>query len=171
MNKCKFCSKETNNPKYCSRSCAAKQSNKEFPRRKIITKCKKCDNLIRTWRDKYCELHFEEMLHEKQLRCKEIKLIDYWNKKSINGKHQSWKNSHIREFNRRWNKDLKKKPCENCGYTKHVELAHIKSINQFDENATLGEINHPNNVIQLCPNCHWELDNGLIKISDILMKK
>ena len=47
---------------------------------------------------------------------------------------------------------------------KHVELCHIKPIHSFSETSTLGEINSENNVVQLCPNCHWEFDNGFLDI-------
>jgi predicted nucleic-acid-binding Zn-ribbon protein len=83
------------------------------------------------------------------------------NKESVKGKHPSWINSHIRQFNRSWNRLKTKLPCNNCGYTKHVELAHIKAVSSFDKTTTLGEINSPDNVIQLCPNCHWEFDNSI----------
>ena len=27
----------------------------------------------------------------------------------------------------------------------------------------LSKINDPKNLLPLCPNCHWEYDNGIIK--------
>lgn len=78
--------------------------------------------------------------------------------------HPSWLYSQVRSFNRAWNKDLLSLPCQNCGYSKHVELCHIKAITSFDLSTTLGEINHTNNVVQLCRNCHWEFDNNLLKL-------
>lgn len=59
------------------------------------------------------------------------------------------------------------KSCVNCGYDKHVEVCHIKAIKDFDLCATVGEVNDPSNLILLCPNCHWEFDNGLLKLEDI----
>ena len=50
-------------------------------------------------------------------------------------------------------------PCAKCGYDKHVELAHIKPISKFGDESKLSDVNSENNVIQLCPNCHWEFDN------------
>ncbi|MFN4973832.1 MAG: HNH endonuclease [Bacteroidota bacterium] len=49
--------------------------------------------------------------------------------------------------------------CIRCGYNKHVEIAHIKAISEFDETALLSEINSKENLMPLCPNCHWENDN------------
>ena len=54
--------------------------------------------------------------------------------------------------------------CAICGYDKHVEVAHIKAVAEFDDDATIGEINAITNLIGLCPNHHWEYDNGLLKI-------
>lgn len=48
--------------------------------------------------------------------------------------------------------------CVECGYTKHVELCHKKPIHAFPLTATLSEINAIDNLVFLCPNHHWELD-------------
>jgi hypothetical protein len=91
-------------------------------------------------------------------------LADYHKKLSVSGKHPSWKNSHIRNFNRSWNKHLLDKPCSNCGYSKHVELCHIRPVSDFPESAKLSEVNAELNNIVLCRNCHWEFDHGLLKM-------
>ena len=59
------------------------------------------------------------------------------------------------------NKELK---CYICGYDKHVEIAHIKPVSEFDDNTTIAEINDIDNLIALCPNHHWEYDNKLLNI-------
>lgn len=59
------------------------------------------------------------------------------------------------------NKELE---CLICGYDKHVEIAHIKPVSEFDDNSIISEINDINNLIALCPNHHWEYDNGFLKI-------
>lgn len=56
------------------------------------------------------------------------------------------------------------KKCAVCGYGKHVEIAHIRPISDFPDSATIKEINDLNNVVGLCPNHHWEFDNGLLKL-------
>jgi len=55
--------------------------------------------------------------------------------------------------------------CAVCGYNKHIEIAHIKAVADFDDNATIAEINDIDNLIGLCPNHHWEFDNGLLDIT------
>lgn len=52
--------------------------------------------------------------------------------------------------------------CSICGYSNHVEAAHIKSVSSFPATATLGEINDPKNLLALCPNHHWEHDHGVL---------
>jgi hypothetical protein len=46
--KCNHCDKETINPKFCSRSCAAKANNKLYPKRKPENTCINCGGLIST---------------------------------------------------------------------------------------------------------------------------
>lgn len=46
--KCLNCNNETNNPKFCCRSCAAKFNNKLHPKRKPEGSCKICKKLIST---------------------------------------------------------------------------------------------------------------------------
>lgn len=59
------------------------------------------------------------------------------------------------------NKPLK---CAICGYDKHVEIAHIKAVSDFEDSAIIAEINSIDNLIALCPNHHWEYDNGIINL-------
>ena len=54
--------------------------------------------------------------------------------------------------------------CAICGYNKHIEIAHIKSVSSFNDEATIGEINSIDNLIALCPTHHWEYDNGLFNL-------
>lgn len=57
-----------------------------------------------------------------------------------------------------------KTPCANCNYKNHVELCHIKSVSSFSDEALITEINAPENLIYLCPNCHWEFDNNILNL-------
>lgn len=63
--------------------------------------------------------------------------------------------------------DLKISSCQNCGYNKHVEVCHIKPIASYSEDTKLDEINCIDNLVVLCPNCHWELDNGVLELSEV----
>lgn len=57
--------------------------------------------------------------------------------------------------------------CANCGYKRHYEVCHVKGISTFSDENKISEINDINNLIALCRNCHWELDNGLLSLDDI----
>ena len=161
QNKCKHCGTETTNPKFCSRSCTAKENNK-IPKRKLSKKCSRCDSIVRNYRSTLCETHYQIHLSKQKEALLNSTVLDYTSRDCLKNLHPSSKFAHIRGLNRSWNKDKTKLPCHVCGYSKHVELAHIKPISSFPANATLREVNSPDNVIQLCPNCHWELDNGLL---------
>mgnify|MGYP001176587120 CR=1 FL=1 len=136
---------------FCSSSCAASINNLGKQRNK--PKLKKARKIPTT---------------------QEIKLMtisDYQSRLSVVGKHPSWVNSHIRAFNRSWNSQLRKLPCQVCGYHQHVELAHIKAIASFSASATLGDVNHPSNVLVFCPNHHWEFDSGILSLENIQERK
>lgn len=154
---CVKCLKDTTNPKFCSRKCAATYNNTHQPKRKKEGSCKDCATPIRK-SNMFCVL-----CRKANANC--LKTVgEYRNKMALKGRHRSWIHAYIRGMNRTWNKELTTKPCYVCGYTKHVELAHIKPIHAFSDETLLEVVNHPTNVVQLCPNCHWEFDNGLTQL-------
>lgn len=76
----------------------------------------------------------------------------------LSNKSLRW-TDHVRYFARKMhNFDA----CEVCGYDKHVEVAHIVDIASYSDDVTIREINNKQNVRGLCPNHHWEFDNGLL---------
>lgn len=77
--------------------------------------------------------------------------------------------------NRQFPKREKKKffcetQCVNCDYFKHAEVCHIKSIQDFVKDTPISVINSLENLVALCPNCHWEFDHGLLS-PEVLRKK
>ena len=156
MTTCLNCSQHTENPKFCSRSCSTSYSNRMSPKRTLTRKCRLCEAVVRNYRSALCETHYVEAKETKYLTTT---VGEYRDRLSVKGKHKSWANSHIRNFARSWNKSLRKQPCRKCGYTLHVELAHIRPVSDFPDEALLTEINAESNMIPLCPNCHWEFDN------------
>ena len=54
--------------------------------------------------------------------------------------------------------------CEKCGYDKHFEICHKKAISSFPDDALISVVNDLNNLVSLCPNCHWELDNAPVSV-------
>lgn len=162
---CFYCKTKTSNPKFCSRSCAQSYNNKIKPKRLPIERTCSCGNKfipkLKSSR-RLCKSCQEERRNSTRIRFRTLQ--SYHNRMSVKGKPPSWKNSHIRVLNRSWNRDMLKQPCSNCGYNKHVELAHIRAVTDFPETATLGEVNSPQNNKVLCRNCHWEFDHGLLKL-------
>lgn len=150
IKKCICCSNPTKNQKYCSRSCAAKINNK-IPKRKR-TKVSYCENCNKecTYRRKYCELCY------KDCTAPDISLQEAIYEKH----HKSSAYALVRSRARSSNKAKRITACEKCGYDKHVEVCHIKSISDFSLSTKLSEINSETNLIILCPNCHWEFDHN-----------
>lgn len=158
-NQCKNCGTETGNPKFCSSSCAAKYNNR-IPKRKLKQlSCKHCGADIKreSWKDRrrtVCD------------SCNPAK-ID-WSSVSycdLIGKRSYQKNSRIRDLARKSYFQRNPTPvCFNCGYSTHVEVCHIKPISSFTPDTKITDINSIHNLVGLCPNCHWEFDNGILHL-------
>lgn len=97
-----------------------------------------------------------------------------WNKitkKELFSYYKNWQTARtqIRKLAQKiFEESEKEYKCPICGYNKHIEIAHIKAVADFDDNSTIAEINNPNNLIGLCPNHHWEYDNGILDITPYL---
>lgn len=149
MKTCVKCGKQTTNPKFCSRSCSASYNNSVSPKRKAKQHgCKACGKIIPGNR-LYC------LDHSPNNR-------DY-TKEEMRTRQKYQLNSGIRIRARSVTKRYKQ-VCYICGYDKHVEVCHISPISSFPDSTLLSEINSPSNLVLLCPNCHWELDNNLLRI-------
>ncbi len=149
---------------FCSRKCSNIYHRKHrHPNPPKIHTCKMCKgeytNTSGHRSEAYCQA-CRASVPKEFLRSATLEYIH--SALCLKGRHPSWANAQVRELNRRWNKELMDLSCANCGYSKHVELCHKKAITDFPESATLEEVNHQSNVVQLCRNCHWELDHGLL---------
>lgn len=88
-------------------------------------------------------------------------------KEYYKNKYKDWWSARVpiaktaRKIYKQSNKD---KCCTICGYDKHYEVCHIKAVSEFEDSATLREINDINNLVALCRNHHWEYDKGLIEL-------
>ena len=151
MNTCLECLKETNNPKFCSRTCSAIYNNKRTPKRKVEGTCKICGLPVRK-KYKYCKEH--------RYYVGEVSLGEAVKRYAKH--HRSSAFALVRHRARKATEE--RRVCENCGYDKHVEVCHRKAIALFDEDTPISTINDPSNLVVLCPNCHWEFDNGLLKL-------
>ena len=154
---CVNCGSKTFNPKFCCINCAAIYNNKHhIKRKKTIHSCVNCNIVLKrkkkTGKCKKC--------HEpKDMTLKEVSVkYGYGHRASIY--------SLVRSRARTVVKDIIN-VCANCGYSKHVEVCHIKSIASYSLDTKISEVNNRNNLIKLCPNCHWESEHGLLDISKI----
>lgn len=150
---CKTCNKETTNPKYCSLSCSAKYNN---TKRTKIRYCTRCNNQIEgkspnkklCYSCRYPDKSLAELLYDKG--------------------HRSNVYSHVRSKARLCARKFGLLDrCNVCGYSKHVEACHIKPISTYKPKTMISVINSRENLIGLCPNCHWEFDHNLLRISEI----
>jgi 5-methylcytosine-specific restriction endonuclease McrA len=57
--------------------------------------------------------------------------------------------------------------CHICGYSKHIEVAHLKAVSEFTADTLITEINNQANLVGLCPNCHWEFDHSITTLQDL----
>jgi len=166
---CSRCGALTLNPKFCSRSCAAKVNNSSHPKRvafRVKRTCTLCTNEYVCANGHLSKRYCQACLETRETRkvSADLTIGYYLNGRAVRGRHPSWVRAQVRELNRRSNSHLLALPCHACGYAKHVELAHIKSISSFPKSALITEVNHPDNVVQLCRNCHWEFDHHLITL-------
>jgi hypothetical protein len=145
MISCVCCGVLTPNPKFCSRSCSAKVSNKVKPKRTSKTySCTRCGCQV-TSRRTVCD----DCLVPKDMTLEEGMYTLH---------HPSSAFALVRSRARVVTKDWPK-VCTHCGYSKHVEVCHIKAVSEYPLDTKLSVINDPSNLILLCPNCHWEFDH------------
>ena len=171
--KCTECSKnflvktgEINRSKsknmFCSRSCAGTFNGRKRTRKGSVRVCKSCQNTYVFKNNKPSRVYCGQCKAKNPNKNYDEKtLLEVIRSLSIAGKHPSWKWSYVRNRARQKHKELLGLPCFRCGYSLHVELAHIKALSSFPETAKVSEVNDRKNVVQLCRNCHWELDRGL----------
>jgi len=55
---------------------------------------------------------------------------------------------------------FRKRICANCNFDEYVECCHIKPISSFPKESFVHDINSPENLVFLCPNCHKLMDSG-----------
>lgn len=150
---CKQCQKPTANPKFCSRSCAITYNNKKSPKRKPEHRCSKCKKPI-TAHHKYCA------------DCTPFRYD--WSTTTIQDIQDRAKyqvSAYIRQKARIAHRESNlPKCCAVCGYDKHYEVCHRKAIADFDPNTLVSDVNQLSNLVALCPNHHWEYDNGLLQL-------
>lgn len=154
MTACPVCGCETRNPKFCSRSCAARQNNVLFPKRRLGGRCQVCSRPI-PLRGTYCKEHDPTKPYDRSRPISDLFLTK---------RHPMYRLNRIRHDARRTYHAGKPCRCERCGYDKHIEVCHRRSVASFPEDTPLSVVNSLDNLVGLCPNCHWEFDHGLLQL-------
>lgn len=147
---------------FCNSTCSAIYNNTRrdpaSKNRNSENYCKVCGKRCRSSNCGLCRYHWNEFILSERGKLTKGELVN-----------RNYASKNIYQLIRVHAKALMKlwkipKSCFVCGYNKHVEVCHIKSIGEFSEITTLSEINSRDNLKYLCPNHHWELDNeGLVK--------
>ena len=153
---CLQCGEPTENPRFCSRSCAAVYNNQAYPKRtKQQRRCKRCGTPVTGW-IRICH------------NCKVVRgtRVD-WSKRTLGEVHANAKyqvSALCRLVARQiFKQSSRPRICQNCGYEKHVEICHIRAIKDFSPDTPIAIVSGIDNLIALCPNCHWEFDKGLLR--------
>lgn len=161
-NKCLYCNSiiplesghplsETLKKKFCNQSCAGSYNN-NLPTRKTRKEkqriCNNCGGIFYGEIRAFCS--------------------DCWGKyrERVSGRTKEESNAREIRANSASFMNGRERICQHCGYSKFVEICHIKAVSSFPKTAKVREINDPSNLIYLCPNCHWELDHGIIAVND-----
>lgn len=156
---CLLCNKEIHRTKsqiknniFCSRTCSVSYNNSNNPKRKKKEYfCETCNKEANS-RRKYCSQKCNPRLNDYSL----LTILDLKNRFP----HILRFHSSIRDISRRiYFSSTDNRKCEKCSYDKHIEVCHINDVSTFSKDTLITTVNDINNLIGLCPNCHWELDN------------
>jgi 5-methylcytosine-specific restriction endonuclease McrA len=156
MNKCFTCHKETSNPKFCSRSCAATYNNKEFPKIMAVTRyrCEVCGNKVEKGR-RYCSLSCRHL---------DRKIIEGANYQHVKKTRRRIKDRAVEYLGGK---------CKICGYHKCSRSLVFHHINPEEKDFAISTNTNKawdkmklelDKCILLCANCHGEVHDGLITI-------
>ncbi len=179
-NYCAFCNKrieigENDIPsqirlkKYCNHKCySSNQTNRkrETCRREFKHKnCKNCDEEFIV--KKRTIDRFQQRLFCDTCRHLSKSSIHKLTKKDLFAKNKNWQSARSslqKNAKSAFRKTTSPAICYICGYDNHVEISHIKPVSQFHHDTLISEINDTSNLVALCPNHHWEFDNGYFSI-------
>lgn len=157
--------------KFCNRSCAATYNGNKFPKRKSCPEfsCKDCgipSSLRKNPRGGYFKKSYcPQCLGIRRLAklsCNDN--FERLSKGELYKRRKNWQsaNSALRKHSRKvYLISCQQKICKFCGYDKHVEICHIKQIKDYSDDVLISVINSLDNLMALCPNCHWEYDNKI----------
>jgi hypothetical protein len=147
--------------KYCSRACSVKaRIGQRMPPRGAEWKCTACGKNHST----RSGTNRRKLCNDCLPIAKRGERNSLLNRKKLNTVAQAVR-AHARSV-------IKHRPrkCVACGYKKFVECCHIVPVSAFDDSDSIGVINLADNLAWLCPNCHWELDHGILEMHGLFSR-
>lgn len=137
--------------KFCNSSCFAKFTNHLRIKPKLPRFCNTCSVVVVLDRRIVCD-NCKEVALGLRTKGELFKTRCNW---------QSARSSIRRHATLVWKASGMELKCSDCGYDRYVEIAHIKAVSEFPNEAQIQQINAVDNLKALCPNHHWEFDNLL----------
>lgn len=151
MTACQACGRQTKNPMFCSRSCAIRVHN-QARKREPAGRCVVCACAISS-RRKYSRTHSPTRAIDRHRPIGTFVDNSRTGSRLNRLRTDARRVLHIGQPYRR----------QNCGYDKHIEVCHKRPVTSFPLDAPISVVNSLDNLVGLCPNCHWEFDPGLLQ--------
>jgi hypothetical protein len=159
MNNCLYCNKETNNPKFCSHSCANSYNNKIYIKRTKTHFCKNCGKSTDA-RHPYCTDTCKTAYKEQHLKMSTTR------KKELNKTRvtQARRNIKLLSLEYKGNK------CCICGYDKCIRALEFHHLDPSEKESGIGNGSYNkfdkvklelDKCILVCSNCHAEIHSGM----------
>lgn len=185
MTLCNNCNTQTNNPKFCSRSCSASYNNHKVPKRSLRVKhCALCNTTLSTNRNKFCPNCLLKY-RERNIRDCVCLLCDKKYVYTPRSGHSLQQCSSCRANSKRNTKKLrmiayKGGCCIRCGYNKSPRALHFHHLDSQAKEFTLSNSRvykwdtlkaELDKCVLVCANCHAELHEEQQIASHSLMEK
>jgi hypothetical protein len=164
----------TKKKKFCNQSCAASYNNKSHPKReRALGSCQRCGKTD-IWkkyksgtysRRKFCKECLAIVMTERlRTTDKPIEEMTKGDLRAQSANSHWFKTKVSRHARKIYELSKKERKCYVCGYDYHIHVSHIRDVRDFPKTALIGEINHIDNLVALCPNHHKEFDDGYINL-------
>lgn len=154
--------------KFCSVSCSAFFVNKDKPRKRgsfliPIDTCKICGSQIPENKERREK---KDKLRTQLTVCRQCKdRAGNFSKGSVLSRDGSRREHNVtitKHSRRMYSVSGRPRVCAECGYSLHVDICHVKSVESFTDSDLLRDINDEKNLVALCKNHHWEFDHGIL---------
>lgn len=158
---------------FCDSTCAASLNNQTSPKRKPTRpssgECQTCGTTVQFKKRPKCGFYYRRFCEP----CLRVHRADVRGAGPTSnrtkgelftsrGKYQSARSSIRRHAYNTFVTSGQPLECCICKYDKHVDVCHVVPVSSFSSESLISEINAISNLVAMCPNHHWEYDNGLL---------